>query len=79
MKRIQIVWLAIAAMMLINCGEKKKSDNIIAPKESADMMQSLVMMYEDGGWLPIFPCWNSYTAAMIGDHCSVALADAYVK
>ena len=53
--------------------------NIIAPKESADMMQSLVTMYEEGGWLPIFPCWNSYTAAMIGDHCSVALADAYVK
>ena len=53
--------------------------NIIAPKESADMMQSLVMMYEEGGWLPIFPCWNSYTAAMIGDHCSVALADAYIK
>lgn len=53
--------------------------NIIAPKQSADMMQSLVMMYEEGGWLPIFPCWNSYTAAMIGDHCSVALADAYIK
>ena len=53
--------------------------NIIAPKESADMMQSLVLMYADGGWLPIFPCWNSYTAAMIGDHCSVALADAYIK
>ena len=53
--------------------------NIIAPKESADMMQSLVTMYEAGGWLPIFPCWNSYTAAMIGDHCSVVLADAYVK
>ena len=53
--------------------------NIIAPRQSADMMQSLVTMYEEGGWLPIFPCWNSYTAAMIGDHCSVALADAYVK
>ena len=53
--------------------------NIIAPQESADMMQSLVTMYEQGGWLPIFPCWNSYTAAMIGDHCSVVLADAYVK
>ena len=53
--------------------------NIIAPKQSADMMQSLVTMYEQGGWLPIFPCWNSYTAAMIGDHCSVVLADAYVK
>ena len=53
--------------------------NIIAPEESAQMMQSLVSMYEEGGWLPIFPCWNSYTAAMIGDHCSSVLADAYVK
>ena len=53
--------------------------NLIVPQLSADMMQSLVTMYEQGGWLPIFPCWNSYTAAMIGDHCSVALADAYVK
>ena len=53
--------------------------NIIAPTLSGKMMQSLVDMYERGGWLPIFPCWNSYTAAMIGDHCSVALADAYVK
>ena len=53
--------------------------NIIAPDESAEMMQSLVDMYDEGGWLPIFPCWNSYTAAMIGDHCSSVLADAYVK
>ena len=52
---------------------------LIAPGQTEDMMQSLVTMYEEGGWLPIFPCWNSYTAAMIGDHCSVALADAYVK
>jgi len=53
--------------------------NIICPEMSANMMQSLVNMYEDGGWLPIFPCWNSYTAAMIGDHCAATLADAYVK
>ena len=52
---------------------------LIAPKESGEMMQSLVTMYEQGGWLPIFPCWNSYTAAMIGDHCAAVLADAYVK
>ena len=42
-------------------------------------MQSLVDKYEQGGWLPIFPCWNSYTAAMIGDHCISALGDAYIK
>ncbi|WP_033147530.1 GH92 family glycosyl hydrolase [Prevotella sp. P6B1] len=52
---------------------------LIAPDKAADMMQSLVTMYEQGGWLPIFPCWNSYTAAMIGDHCSAVLADAYIK
>ena len=53
--------------------------NIIVPATSAQMMQSLVGMASEGGWLPIFPCWNSYTAAMIGDHCSAVLADAYVK
>ena len=53
--------------------------NIISPTQSGDMMQSLVLKYEQGGWLPIFPCWNSYTAAMIGDHCISALSDAYVK
>ncbi len=53
--------------------------NIITPTMSGEMMQSLVKMYEEGGWMPIFPCWNSYTAAMIGDHSGVALADAYVK
>lgn len=53
--------------------------NILLPTLSQHMMQSLVGMAEEGGWLPIFPCWNSYTAAMIGDHCAVALADAYVK
>ena len=53
--------------------------NIILPTLSGTMMQSLVNMYDEGGWLPIFPCWNSYTAAMIGDHCSAILADAYVK
>ena len=53
--------------------------NIISPTKSGEMMQSLVRMYEQGGWLPIFPCWNNYTAAMIGDHCVSVLADAYVK
>ena len=53
--------------------------NILTPKKAGDMMQSLVDKYEQGGWLPIFPCWNSYTAAMIGDHCISALGDAYIK
>ncbi len=53
--------------------------NIIAPRKAGNMMQSLVDKYDQGGWLPIFPCWNSYTAAMIGDHCISVIGDAYVK
>lgn len=52
---------------------------ITHPSMTADMMQSLVAKGVQGGWLPIFPCWNSYTAAMIGDHCTAAIADAWVK
>lgn len=53
--------------------------NILTPTKAGEMMQSLVDKYEQGGWLPIFPCWNSYTAAMIGDHCISVLGDAYIK
>ncbi len=52
---------------------------LISPTTSGEMMQSLVEKYRSGGWLPIFPCWNSYTAAMIGDHATAAISDAYVK
>lgn len=46
---------------------------------TANLMQTLCRMYRAGGWMPIFPCWNSYTAAMIGDHAAAVLADAAVK
>lgn len=52
---------------------------IIEPERSKDMMQSLVKKAEQGEWLPIFPSWNQYTAAMIGDHAVSTLTDAYVK
>ncbi|MDE6741078.1 MAG: GH92 family glycosyl hydrolase [Muribaculaceae bacterium] len=52
---------------------------ILDPKRSADMMYSLVLKARQGGWMPIFPCWGSYTAAMIGDHCAAAIADAAAK
>lgn len=52
---------------------------LIDPVRSGDMMNSLVIKAREGGWMPIFPCWNSYTAAMIGDHCAAAIADAAVK
>ncbi|MFT3738309.1 MAG: GH92 family glycosyl hydrolase [Breznakibacter sp.] len=53
--------------------------NIIMPDTNADMANSLFLNAEQGGWMPIFPCWNSYTSAMIGDHGIAAVADAYMK
>lgn len=52
---------------------------LIDPDRAASMVQSLVVKAEQGGWLPIFPSWNSYTAAMIGDHAISIIADAYTK
>jgi predicted alpha-1,2-mannosidase len=53
--------------------------SLVAPDKYEDMMKSLVLKAEQGGWLPIFPMWNSYTSAMIGDHANTALSDAYLK
>ena len=52
---------------------------LIDPERAGDMIQSLLDKYDQGGWLPIFPCWNSYTSEMIGDHCASLIADAYFK
>lgn len=52
---------------------------LLEPDKTADMMQSLTKKAEQGGWMPIFPCWNQYTAAMIGDHALSVMADAYAK
>ena len=53
--------------------------SILNPSRNGDMTHSLVLKGQQGGWLPIFPSWNSYTAAMIGDHCIAMIGDAIVK
>lgn len=52
---------------------------ILSPTMTNDFVRSLILKGEQGGWLPIFPCWNSYTAAMIGDHVTAFIASAYNK
>ena len=53
--------------------------NFLIPEYSSDMINSLFLKAEQGEWLPIFPCWNNYTSAMIGDHVISIIADAYIK
>jgi predicted alpha-1,2-mannosidase len=52
---------------------------ILEPARTLDMVKSLVLKAEQGGWMPIFPAWSNYTAAMIGDHVSTMISDAYMK
>lgn len=52
---------------------------ILEPQKSLDMVKSLVLKARQGEWMPIFPAWANYTAAMIGDHVSATIADTYMK
>nr|WP_321523118.1 GH92 family glycosyl hydrolase [uncultured Macellibacteroides sp.] len=54
-------------------------NTIINPSLTADWASSMVQKYKTGGWLPIFPLWNSYTSAMIGDHVTAFLGDLLLK
>lgn len=52
---------------------------ILEPTKTSHMVQSLIKKAEQGGWLPIFPAWNHYTSAMIGDHVISMICDAHSK
>ena len=52
---------------------------ILEPTRVGDLIQALLHKYDRGGWLPIFPCWGSYTSEMIGDHAFSVIVDAWVK
>jgi predicted alpha-1,2-mannosidase len=52
---------------------------ILDPRREEEMVQSLVLKGQQGGFLSIFPAWNSYTSEMVGDHDSAVMADAMAK
>ena len=52
---------------------------LVDPQRTRDMVEALLAKGREGGWLPIFPAWNSYTQEMIGDHAIVMIVDSYVK
>jgi len=52
---------------------------LLDPERERQMVQSLIVKGEQGGFLPIFPAWNSYTSEMTGDHAVAVIGDAYIK
>jgi predicted alpha-1,2-mannosidase len=52
---------------------------LIAPKEQRDMLNSLVKMLEQGGWLPRWPSGRGYSNSMLGTPADIVIADSYLK
>ncbi|MGB5498372.1 MAG: GH92 family glycosyl hydrolase [Maribacter sp.] len=48
------------------------------PERVSPMIQSLLQMYKEGGWLPKWPN-PTYTNIMIGTHADAIISDAYIK
>lgn len=51
---------------------------LIEPKLTSDWITSLLQMYEEGGWLPMWPN-PSYTNIMIATHADAVIVDAFMK
>jgi len=52
---------------------------ILKPDFVDNLVQSLIIKGKQAGWMPIFPCWNSFTSEMIGDHTTSVISSAYIK
>jgi predicted alpha-1,2-mannosidase len=52
---------------------------LLQPERVPHLARSLLAKADEGGFLPNFPGWNSYTSAMIGDHGASVIADAWTK
>jgi predicted alpha-1,2-mannosidase len=52
---------------------------LLDPVRTADFMQSLTLMYEQGGSMPKWPAAIAYTDCMDGTSADIVLADAYLK
>ena len=51
---------------------------LLEPDLTCSWITSLLQMYQQGGWMPIWPN-PSYTNIMIGTHADAVIADAYMK
>lgn len=51
---------------------------IVEPELTGDWITSLLQMYKEGGWLPMWPN-PGYTNIMVGTHADAVIADAFMK
>ncbi|MEO1021796.1 MAG: GH92 family glycosyl hydrolase [Bacteroidota bacterium] len=52
---------------------------LVYPGKQRDMVQSMIGMYEENGWLPKWELAGEETLVMVGDPASIVISDTYMK
>ncbi|NJN26073.1 MAG: glycoside hydrolase family 92 protein [Cyclobacteriaceae bacterium] len=53
--------------------------SLVYPKQQSDMVNSLLSMYNEGGWLPRWELASMETGVMVGDPSLPVIADTYLR
>jgi predicted alpha-1,2-mannosidase len=53
--------------------------SLLYPDLQADMLRSMVAMYQESGWLPKWELYGMETQVMVGDPAAVVIADSYLR
>jgi len=52
---------------------------LLYPHEQKDMMESMLDMYHESGWLPKWELAGNETYVMVGDPAAIVIADSWIK
>ncbi len=53
--------------------------SLVYPEQQLDMVNSMLDMYDENGWLPKWELNSTETFTMVGDPASIVIADTYLK
>lgn len=53
--------------------------SLVYPKQQADMVRSMLQIYDESGWLPKWELNATETTTMVGDPAGIIIADTYLK
>ncbi len=53
--------------------------SLVYPKQQSNMVQSILQIYDESGWLPKWELNATETTTMVGDPAGIVLADTYLK
>ncbi len=52
---------------------------LVYPKQQSDIIKSMLIVYDESGWLPKWELNATETTTMVGDPAGIVIADSYLK